>query len=148
MWINKIYKLILNLSVREGHTKCLANPPQLVITFTLDVWRLMSDVWLISTPQSTQIMETKKTWEYVSHRAYPYHQAFALPLHEDKQLKACPRRDNICIHHGMTHPKQHSCTVHIQYTYKYTATHIHNNERIPISGHTPYYIYKKGKWLP
>ena len=67
-------------------------------------------------------------------------QAFALPLRKDKQLKACPRRDNICIHHGMTHPKQHSCTVHIQYTYKYTATHIHNNERIPISGHTPYYI--------
>ena len=23
------------------------------------------------TPQSTQIMETKKTWEYVSLRAYP-----------------------------------------------------------------------------
>ena len=47
----------------------------------------MSDVWLISTPQSTQIMETKKTWEYVSLRAYPNYQAFALPLYEDKQRK-------------------------------------------------------------
>ena len=52
----------------------------------------MSDVWLISTPQSTQIMETKKTWENVSIRAYPYNQALALPLEKDKQRKACPRQ--------------------------------------------------------
>ena len=52
----------------------------------------MSDVWLISTPQSTQIMETKKTWEYVSIRAYPIAQALALPLLKDKQRKACPRQ--------------------------------------------------------
>ena len=37
-------------------------------------------------------METKKTWEYVSLRAYPYNQALALPLLKDKQRKACPRR--------------------------------------------------------
>ena len=52
----------------------------------------MSDVWLISTPQSTQIMETKKTWEYVSIRAYPCVQAFALPPVKDKQHEACPRQ--------------------------------------------------------
>ena len=34
-----------------------------------------------------QIMETKKTWEYVSLRAYPYYQALALPLLKDKQRK-------------------------------------------------------------
>jgi hypothetical protein len=38
---NKIYKLILNLSVREGHTRCLANPPQLVITLSVQGSRLM-----------------------------------------------------------------------------------------------------------
>ena len=79
---NKIYKLILNLSVREGHTKCLANPPQLVI---IHIW-----LWLFAF--TTQIMETKKTWEYVSIRAYPKDQAFALPPSKDKQRKACPRQ--------------------------------------------------------
>ena len=39
-----------------------------------------------------QIMETKKTWEYVSIRAYPIAQALALPLLKDKQRKACPRQ--------------------------------------------------------
>ena len=39
-----------------------------------------------------KIMETKKTWEYVSTRAYPKDQAFALPLCEDKQRQACPRQ--------------------------------------------------------
>ena len=42
-----------------------------------------------------KIMETKKTWECVSSRAYPNTQAFALPLSKDKQRQACPRRDNI-----------------------------------------------------
>ena len=36
-------------------------------------------------------METKKTWEFIL-CAYPYLQALALPLYEDKQHKACPRR--------------------------------------------------------
>ena len=39
-----------------------------------------------------KIMETKKTWECVSSRAYPCSQAFALPLNEDKQRQACPRQ--------------------------------------------------------
>ena len=66
----------------------------------------MSDVWLISTPQSTQIMETKKTWEYVSLRAYPITQALALPPDKDKQLEACPRqRLYIHIHYGLVNPR-------------------------------------------
>ena len=40
-------------------------------------------------------METKKTWEIGSLRAYPIVQAFALPLEKDKQRSACPRRDDI-----------------------------------------------------
>jgi len=38
-------------------------------------------------------MDTKKRrGSKVSLRAYPYPQALALPLHEDKQLQACPRQ--------------------------------------------------------
>ena len=77
-------------------------------------------------------------------RAYPSVQALALPPSKDKQLKACPRRDYICIHHGMTHPKQHSCTVHIQYTY-YTQLHIYTTMSVYLFLGIHLIIYKKGK---
>ena len=50
----------------------------MVRTFTLPIYH--------------KIMETKKTWEYVSSRAYPIAQALALPLLKDKQRQACPRQ--------------------------------------------------------
>ena len=37
-------------------------------------------------------METKKDVGEMSLRAYPWFQAFALPLEKDKQRKACPRQ--------------------------------------------------------
>ena len=37
-------------------------------------------------------METKKTWENAPPVLIPRYQALALPLNEDKQRKACPRR--------------------------------------------------------
>ena len=40
----------------------------------------------------TQNYGNKKDVGVCLSRAYPYHQALALPLHEDKQRRACPRR--------------------------------------------------------
>jgi len=48
-------------------------------------------------------LETKKDVGVCLSRAYPYHQALALPLHEDKQRRACPRRV-ISIHYGHSNP--------------------------------------------
>ena len=42
----------------------------------------------------------KRRGSKVSLRAYPWFQAFALPLEKDKQRKACPRRV-IYIHYGL-----------------------------------------------
>ena len=70
-----MYKIIKSLS-DSGTQRCWAVIPRL------------SELTL-------KIMETKKTWECVSSRAYPNTQAFALPLSKDKQRQACPRRDNI-----------------------------------------------------
>ena len=66
-----MYKI--KISLRHGHTKVLGSHPQTVRTYI-------------------KIMETKKTWEYVSSRAYPIAQALALPLLKDKQRQACPRQ--------------------------------------------------------
>ena len=52
----------------------------------------------------------KKTWEYCSFIAYPYSQALALPLYEDKQRKASPRRVDMHIH----------TTAQLSQTYTYT----------------------------
>jgi len=73
------------------HNKCVGHTP------------LRSYSPFLST---AKIMETKKTWEYVSLRAYPINQALALPLHKDKQRKACPRRA-IYIHYDLTIPDIH-----------------------------------------
>ena len=45
-----MYKI--KISLRQGHTKVLGSHPQTVRTYI-------------------KIMETKKTWEYVSSRTYP-----------------------------------------------------------------------------
>ena len=92
MWII-IYKLILNLSAVRGTHEVPGQPSP--AGHHIHIRCLKADVWLISTPQSTQIMETKKTWEYVSLRAYPWFQAFALPLYEDKQRKPAHASDYI-----------------------------------------------------
>ena len=55
---------------------------------------------------SQNLWKQKKTWEYVSLRAYPFNQAPALPLLKDKQRKACPRRA-IYIHYDLTIPDIH-----------------------------------------
>ena len=50
-------------------------------------------------------METKKTWENAPPVLIPRYQALALPLNEDKQRKACPRRAIfINTHYGAVIP--------------------------------------------
>ena len=104
----------------------------------------MSDVWLISTPQSTQIMETKKTWEYVSLRAYPNTQAFALPLSKDKQRKPAHASDYIHIHYGLVIPEWRITEPRI-YESTDPFLRIYTLRACTFVGCTPYYIYK-GEW--
>ena len=52
----------------------------------------------------TSIKGNKKGMGVSFSVTYPHIQAFALPLLKDKQHQACPRRDNICIHHGAPIP--------------------------------------------
>ena len=59
--------------------------------------------------EPTRYNQTQKLWKQkrrgsMSLGAYPLDQALALPLNEDKQRKACPRRDDIYTHHGIAHP--------------------------------------------
>ena len=39
-----------------------------------------------------------------------------MPIDEDKQRKACPRRDSICIHHGVEIPGKRNTDIHLQGT--------------------------------
>ena len=52
--------------------------------------------------ETAMFMETKKTWESVL-RAYPYSQALALPLDEDKQRRSLPTSVNIYAHATTQH---------------------------------------------
>ena len=87
-------------------------------------------------------METKKTWEYVSLRAYPITQALALPPDKDKQLEACPRqsiythtlRPGQSLNDGMKEPRIYESTE--------SFLRIYMQRACTLEGCTPYYIYK------
>ena len=71
-------------SVSRGHTMCCPVLPQPRLSlFTYTFWN-------------------KKTWESVL-RAYPYSQALALPLCEDKQRRSLPTSVNIYVHATTQH---------------------------------------------
>ena len=86
---------MFRLTHTQGHTKVLANTPRLV----KHIGCLKDDGWWLmfvsphSTLRNPKIMETKKDVGVMSLAlTYPYLQALALPLCEDKQRRACPRQ--------------------------------------------------------